>query len=521
MRRTLLLTTALLAAVALPAVPAQAVPAQAVPAQAVAPDGTLTLRSASVKAGDPIELSYSTPRPAPTNWIGLYTDPGNGPVAEKYVGPSLRWVYIPAATGTATLPTDGLEPGDYVAYALAEDGYAWLAQPVRMKVVSSEPVHFVTDRFTLRNARAKTPYTASVTGTVRGQATFRKVSGPAWLRVSSDGGVTGTPPASASAKTATFEVEARDAAGERDTATVAIRVRPPGGPLVPELRAMSWNLWHGGSQVRGGREKQLKFLLDRDVDVVGLQETSSTSARELAEALGWDHYQAGSDLGIISRYPIVSRGPLPAESGMPAVSARIALDERHEVALWNVHLGYTPYGPYDACFGKWSVERLMEREAESKRTGQIQQIMSAMSGDLADARRTPVLLLGDFNAPSHLDWTPATQRCGYESVAWPTSVLPERAGMRDSYREAHPDPVAAPGITWSPIYTTFTGGYGHDGHTGEPEPLDRIDFVHYKGDLRVKASEAVVEGAPTPIPNHQDNAWTSDHAAVLTTFTAR
>ncbi|MGI5487799.1 endonuclease/exonuclease/phosphatase family protein [Microtetraspora malaysiensis] len=509
MPRFVSLTAALLAALALPALPAHA----------GAPDGTLTVRTPSVKAGDPVEFSYSTPRPDAKNWIGLYNDPGNGPVDQKYVGPSLKWVYIPAAAGAATLPTDGLEPGNYVAYALAKDGYEWLAPPAKLKIVSSEPLHFVTGDFTLRNARAKSPYAATVKGTVRGpEATFRKVNGPEWVRIGEDGAVTGTPPASASSKTAAVTVEARTDAGERTTATVHIRVRPPGAPLVPQLKAMSWNLWHGGSQVKGGREKQVKFLLDRDVDVVGLQETSSTSAKELAEALGWDHYQAGGDLGVISRYPIVARGPLPSESGLAGVNARIRLDDRHEVALWNVHLGYTPYGPYDACFGEWSVDRLLAREAESKRTEQIQRVMSAMSGDLAASGRTPVLLTGDFNAPSHLDWTPATKRCGYDSVPWPTSVAPEQAGMKDSYRVAHPDPVAAPGITWSPIYTTFTGGYGHDAHTGEPEPQDRIDFVHYKGDIEVTSSEAVVEGAPAPIPNHQDNAWTSDHAAVLTTF---
>ncbi|WP_031170142.1 hypothetical protein [Streptosporangium roseum] len=42
-----------------------------------------------------------------------------------------------------------------------------------------------------------------------------------------------------------------------------------------------------------------------------------------------------------------------------------------------------------------------------------------------------------------------------------------------------------------------------------------------KGDLEVKSSDAVVEGAPAAIPNHKDNAWTSDHAAVLTTFAVR
>lgn len=483
-----------------------------------APDGTLTLASATVKAGDPIALSYSTPRPDAKNWVGLYTEPGNGPVNEQYVGPSLKWAYIPSSAGTASLPTSGLEPGDYVVYALAKDGYAWLARPAKVKVVSSEPLRFVTGDFTLRNARAKSPYSATVKGTVRSAARFSKVTGPSWVQVGEDGAVTGTPPASASDKTATVTVEARNDLGESAKATVRIRVRPPGGPLVPELKAMSWNLWHGGSQVNGGRTKQLKFLLDSDVDVVGMQETSSTSAKELAQALGWDYFQAGGDMGVISRYPITTRGPLPSESGLAGINVRIQLDERRSLALWNVHLGYTPYGPYDACFGKWSVERLLQREAESKRTGQIKAVVSAMSGDLAASDRTPVLLMGDFNAPSHLDWTPATKKCGYDSVPWPTSVVPEQAGLKDSYRVAHPDPAAKPGITWSPIYTTFTGGYGHDSHTGEPEPQDRIDFVHYKGGLQVTSSEAVVEGTPTPIPNHKNNAWTSDHAAVLTTF---
>ncbi|MEU7003228.1 endonuclease/exonuclease/phosphatase family protein [Nonomuraea sp. NPDC046570] len=506
------LAVAALAALALTATPAAA---------SAAPGGTLTPDSTSVKANDPITFSYVTPTPDPKNWIGLYSDPGNGPVNEKYVGASLKWTYIPGGSGTAKIDTAGLEPGNYVAYALAKDGYAWLAQPAKLKIVSSEPLRFVTPSIPLRNARAKSSYSATVKGLVRGEATgFRKVSGAEWLQVGQDGSITGTPPASASAKTATAVVEAEGATGESVTAEVSVKVRPAGAPLVSELKTMSWNLWHGGSQVRGGREKQLKFLLDRDVDVVGFQESSGTSAKDLGEALGWDYYQAGADLGFISRYPITGRGPLPSESGMPGSYVKVSTDERRdrEVSVWNVHLGYTPYGPYDACFGKDSFEQLMAKEAKSGRTGQIKKVIAAMSGDLAAADRTPVLLMGDFNAPSHLDWTPATKKCGYDSVAWPTSVVPEQAGLKDSFRVAHPDPAAEPGVTWSPIYTTFTGGYGQDSHKGEPEPQDRIDFIHYKGGLTVRSSAAVVEGTPTPIPNHKDNAWTSDHAAVLTVF---
>lgn len=528
MRLVLPAATVALAALTLAAAPAGAVSATAAPipatATATAPDGTLTLTSTTVGAGEPIKVSYSTPRPHPKNWIGLYTDPGNGPVEEKYVGPSSKWVYIPDATGGATLPTDGLEPGDYVVYALAADGYAWLAAPAKLRIVSNEPPRFVTGAFTLRNARAGSPYTATVKGLARGGVDrFAKISGPSWAEVAADGSITGTPPASASAKTAVVKVEARAASGEQATATVRIRIRPPGAPLVPELKTLSWNLWHGGSQVRDGREKQLKFLLDRDIDVVGVQESSGTGTKALGEALGWDYYQAGPDLGVLSRYPITARGPLPSESGLPMSNVRIRIDERRgaEVALWNVHLGYTPYGPYDACFGKLPVERLLAREAESGRTRQIEGIMKAMSADLKAAGRTPVLLMGDFNAPSHLDWTEANPHCGHGYVPRPTSRMPAEAGMRDTFRVAHPDPAAEPGITWSPIYKTFTGGYGHDSHAGSPEPQDRIDFIHVKGRLSVLASDAVVEGTPQPIPGHRDNAWTSDHAAVLTVFRVR
>ena len=73
-----------------------------------------------------------------------------------------------------------------------------------------------------------------------------------------------------------------------------------------------------------------------------------------------------------------------------------------------MHLGYTPYGPYDACFGQMSVPQLLEREAESGRTGQIEGVLTAMRPQLRRADATPVLLTGDFNASSHLDWTRRT-----------------------------------------------------------------------------------------------------------------
>ncbi|SDJ23312.1 endonuclease/exonuclease/phosphatase family protein [Nonomuraea jiangxiensis] len=483
------------------------------PAQA-APDGTLRLTSTTVKIGDPITFSFSTPRPDAQNWVGLYQDPGNGPVNEEFVGPSTKWVYTPESSGTGSLPTEGLPAGDWIVYYLYNDGYTWLAQPVKLQLVASGPVSWVSSAFPLRNGQVGSDYSASVARLVRGNTaglSFRKVSGPSWLTVSPGGTAGGTPTASG---TITAGIEASNSTGSKATATVTIRVQASGAALVPELKVMSYNLWHGGTPVNGYRDKQLKFLLDRDVDVVGIQENEGTSAQALADALGWSYHQ-NSDVAILSRYPISATG-----SGTASVWAKVRLGTRSAV-LWSAHLGYTPYGPYDACFGGMSVQQLMDRESRSGRTGQINSIISAMNTDLANSGSTPVFLVGDFNAPSHLDWTSANSHCGYGQVSWPTSTAPVNAGLTDSYRAAHPNPATAPGITWSPIYKTFTGGYGYDSHTGEPEPQDRIDFVYFKGALDVLSSEAVVEGDPALYPNHQNNAWTSDHAAVLTTFRIR
>jgi HAD superfamily hydrolase (TIGR01509 family) len=286
----------------------------------------------------------------------------------------------------------------------------------------------------------------------------------------------------------------------------------------PRLRVMSWNLWVGGTKVNGYRDKQLAVLRELDVDIVGLQETHHTATRELAEALGWHHHQAGANLGILSRHPIVETLGDPDPGFYGGAGARIRLDSGDEVVLWTAHLNYTPYGPYEACFDRRPVSELLEHETASGRLGQIRDVLHAMAGDLAACHTTPVLLVGDFNVPSHLDWTEpaAPLHGGYGPVAWPVTAAAEAVGLRDSYRVAHPDPVRDPGRTWSPVH------HVHEDGSGRAEPQDRIDYVLYASDrLAVLESTAYTSGSPAPFPNVADNDWPSDHAAVITTFALR
>ncbi|MEU6313576.1 HAD-IA family hydrolase [Streptomyces sp. NPDC047014] len=403
------------------------------------------------------------------------------------------------------------------------------ATPDRLRalVPAAPGPRFLVPALTTARARAGRAFRADVSGLVRGATApvaFTAAEGPDWLTVHADGRLSGVPVAGTAAGTgapdATAVVAVTDARGATAHLTVRIPVAAADGPALERVRVMSWNLWQGGSHVDNHRDKQLAVLLGADVDIVGLQETAGLAAPELAAALGWFHHRAGDNLAILSRCPVVAALGDPEVGFYGATGARIRLDEHpdgtpQELVLWTAHLNYTPYGPYDACFDGLSEPGLLARERESGRVDEIEGILAAMAPDLAAADRTPVLLVGDFNAPSHLDWTAAAAPAhgGHGPVDWPVSRAVERAGLRDSYREAHPDPVAAPGTTWSPVHPR------HEDGSGRPEPQDRIDYVLHAGSrLTVLDSAALATGRISPWPDVAANDWPSDHAAVVTTF---
>ncbi|MDO0930362.1 HAD-IA family hydrolase [Streptomyces sp. DG2A-72] len=267
-----------------------------------------------------------------------------------------------------------------------------------------------------------------------------------------------------------------------------------------ELRVMSWNLWHGGTKVDDHRAKQLKAILETGADIVGLQETAGTAAQELAEALGWYHHRAGENLGIISRHPIVAHFGDQHVGFYGAAGVRVRVAPGREVDIWTAHLDYTPYGPYEAAFDVLPAADLIAHE--EVRLAQMRDALRRIAASADDT--TPVVLVGDMNSPSHLDWP---------DVAWPVTKAAEEAGLRDSYREAHPDPAKHPGHTWSPIHSV------HEDGSGRPEPQDRIDYVLHNGEgLRVLDSTTFVSGTPRSWPDVTGNDWPSDHAAVITTF---
>jgi endonuclease/exonuclease/phosphatase family metal-dependent hydrolase len=265
-----------------------------------------------------------------------------------------------------------------------------------------------------------------------------------------------------------------------------------------ELTVMTFNIWYGG--VQADFNQVARAIRRADADVVGVQEPEG-NLRRLAAASGLPYVD--ESLHIISRYPLfaVERRGLRL--------AYVALDLDHVVAMANLHLTCCPYGPEQAAAGK-PARRVLALE-RSLRLPEIRPYVRAL-GPLA-RRGTPTFLTGDFNSPSYLDWTTAMARADPKHVpyplAWPASLALARAGLRDSYREAHPDPVVDPGRTWTP---------------GTPPPrirkketLDRIDWVIAGGPARTLAARLVGE-VGGPDVEVGVSPWGSDHRAVASTF---
>ena len=125
------------------------------------------------------------------------------------------------------------------------------------------------------------------------------------------------------------------------------------------------------------------------------------------------------------------------------------------------------------------------------------------------ASAAAVIIAGDFNEPSHRDWSAATVSAGLQPlpVAWPGTRKLEAAGFIDTFRAAYPDAVTKPGITWTP---TTAADDPEDHH-------DRIDFVFARGDaLQVLASGVIGEKAPEA--DIVVTPWPSDHRAVVSTI---
>jgi endonuclease/exonuclease/phosphatase family metal-dependent hydrolase len=267
------------------------------------------------------------------------------------------------------------------------------------------------------------------------------------------------------------------------------------------LRVMSYNIWLGGANA-GPLSRTVGVIQTAQADIIGIQERGS-NGQAIATALGYHYQSLGSSTAILSRFPIVET---------LAYGVKVQMSPLQEAYVFDVHLAPYPYQPYDIRDGLITTEAQAIASAQATRGGATTALLNNMSTSLSTG--IPVFLTGDFNEPSHLDWTAEAAAAGKHfgmQVDWPTSSSVVSAGLSDAFRTLRPDEIADPGFTWTPGYPAPT--------VTPDEVQDRIDFVYYAGHgvvptlaqtLGYNANDGSTDIALQPYP--------SDHRAVVVEF---
>lgn len=306
------------------------------------------------------------------------------------------------------------------------------------------------------------------------------------------------------------------------------------------IRVMTFNILQGGdnagnvgfgnAKFGGSRMDEIvEVIKAANADVVGVQEDCGNDKLLVALGEGW--HRKGS---IYSRFAISHATTKPY-----LTAAKVMLSETQSVTVVNCHWlpptnGYGPDvvqaelrkgGPIDPVkLAAQAISRCAIPNGLRGYNATLELLkLSIKAGDT-------VFLTGDYNEPSHLDWTAADAKNGTDrwvknpttiplrfAIEWPGSKALENLGMIDSYRSIHSNEVAKRGIIWTPPYEPGTPGRRpyHD------QCLDRIDRIYHFGpECKPVAAEVVGENA-TEADLVPKCLWPSDHRAVVVEFSIK
>jgi exonuclease III len=267
-----------------------------------------------------------------------------------------------------------------------------------------------------------------------------------------------------------------------------------------EIKVMTFNVLYTSSN-----EATLQALLEADADIIGLQEISTSRLMELAQQLHY-HFHSFSksdgnlndqDTGILSRFPFTRY----SKNG-----AVVRVNSGLDVGIFTVHMAPYPYQPYDFRDRIITTPQQAIQAATQTRFPSIESVLEEVDELKADA--IPVFFTGDFNEPSHLDWTTETAANNMhfgKIVEWPVSKRIIQSGFVDAYRMKFSMPADYPGVTWTTIES-------------ENEVYDRIDMVYHTASDAYEVKDVRLIGGPGDNAGIKVQDYESDHYAVVATY---
>ena len=316
-----------------------------------------------------------------------------------------------------------------------------------------------------------------------------------------------------------------------------------------EIKFLQLNIWQEGVMVKNGYEALADELARAEADCVMVSEVRNYKGTRFCDRIvaslkerGKTYYSFYSyDSGLLSKYPIVDSAVIFPENGDHGSIYKLTADwEGKRVCVYTAHLDYRNCAYYrvrgydGSTWEKMEpdtvVASLLADNVASQRDDAIRQFIADAEKETAQGHL--VFIGGDFNEPSHLDWTEATKDSADHRgvvIPWTVSTMLTQAGYKDTYREMYPDPVKNPGYTY-PADSKETE-VSRLTWTPDADERERIDFIYYYPQKGLKLLQANVFGPRGSIRNSvrvQENTqdvfieplgvWPTDHKGVLVRF---
>ena len=329
-----------------------------------------------------------------------------------------------------------------------------------------------------------------------------------------------------------------------------------------DLKVFQLNTWFGATQVNNAYNGLVDVINQVDPDIVllcelrndlllkkipdGDGEYTHRLCQSLKTKYQKDYYgkNHGTFVGVLSKYEIKNFKVLPTPTDNYMIKVTVEV-RGQEMTFYSAHLDYKHY----ACYlprgynsgPDWSKlanpitdsERIMKDNRLSTRDEAMEMFLDDAQGEMDRGRI--VVLGGDFNEPSDLDWQTNTKDLySHNGVVanWDCSVMLRKAGFVDTYREKFPDPVTHPGFTF-PADNKYAS-LSQLSFCPEYDERDRIDFVYYNKSQPVELLKAELVGPSGSIyfgkrgvNDSKDifieptGTWPTDHKGNLTTLKVR
>jgi endonuclease/exonuclease/phosphatase family metal-dependent hydrolase len=322
-------------------------------------------------------------------------------------------------------------------------------------------------------------------------------------------------------------------------------------PENTELKVLQLNVWVNGTNVPEAPQGMVDIIDQTDPDVVLLCELLAASESPLTQQLieelgkrGKTYYNDGQNVqtGILSKYAMEQTSVLipTQEQNRPIVKTFLTVNGR-TIVVYSAHLdhmNYAPYLPRGYSGTTWKKidapvtdpDSILIANRKSLRDEAIRKFIEDAAAEVSKGHI--VLVGGDFNEPSHLDWQEDTKNIRDHRgavVPWEVSVMLQQSGYLDTYRRRHPNAVTHPGFTWPAgnVSAKLKNLY----YAEDADERDRIDFIYYHPQPGVELMAANIVGPAASVccgkivPDDTSDTiiqptgvWPSDHKGNLVIF---